>query len=245
MTAQNRSTHIRLTSHPEPGGGVARNPLRWGAADPVARGPVVGSVTSPADRNVIGAHGGAYSLYRALAVCAGALNPLARPDLTNTHPTVEIGPNPQWSEPGRIVALDPFGHRVGRDFAREIGEGIDIRPTIAITKARLNMPEIGAALAAGRIAPDSTHLHASGDIAVTKVAIDPVWHLPGVAARFGVSETALRRTLFEQTGGMFPELVTRPDMTVFLPPIGGTTVYIMGDPAGLADPRLPHRLPRS
>jgi GTP cyclohydrolase II len=28
---------------------------------------------------------------------------------------------------------------------------------------------------------------------------------------------------------MFPELVTRPDLEVFLPPIGGTTVYLFGD----------------
>ena len=28
---------------------------------------------------------------------------------------------------------------------------------------------------------------------------------------------------------MFPELVTRPDLQVFLPPIGGITVYMMGD----------------
>jgi GTP cyclohydrolase II len=62
-----------------------------------------------------------------------------------------------------------------------------------------------------------------------------VWHLPGVAARFSVPEGDLRRTLFEQTGGMFPELVTRPDMSVFLPPIGGMTAYIMGDLEGLTD----------
>ena len=37
-----------------------------------------------------------------------------------------------------------------------------------------------------------------------------MWHLPGLAARFGVAEAELRRTLFEETGGMFPELVTRP-----------------------------------
>ena len=35
---------------------------------------------------------------------------------------------------------------------------------------------------------------------------------------------------------MFPELVTRPDMHVFLPPIGGTTIYLFGDVAKLADP---------
>src|SRR5438045_6025942 len=36
---------------------------------------------------------------------------------------------------------------------------------------------------------------------------------------------------------MYPELVTRPDMTVFLPPIGGITLYIFGDPAAVSDPR--------
>ena len=80
-------------------------------------------------------------------------------------------------------------------------------------------------------------LHESGDVSVTKIAIDPVWHLPGVAARFSVPENALRRTLFEQTGGMFPDLVTRPDLPVFLPPIGGATVYVFGDVAALGDPR--------
>src|SRR6202007_2100028 len=55
--------------------------------------------------------------------------------------------------------------------------------------------------------------------------------------RFGTGETNLRRTLFEQTAGMFPELVTRPDMHVFLPPVGGTTVYLFGDIAQLINPR--------
>ena len=41
--------------------------------------------------------------------------------------------------------------------------------------------------------------------------------------------------LCEQTGGMFPELVTRNDLKVFLPPIGGCTCYIIGDPASLPD----------
>ena len=42
------------------------------------------------------------------------------------------------------------------------------------------------------------------------------------------SETLLRRALFEDTGGMYPELITRPDIKVFLPPIGNLTVYICG-----------------
>ena len=237
MNTPNRTTHIRLTSHPEPGTAATRFPIRWDAADPRERGPVIGSVTNPADRNVIGAHGGSYSVYRALAISARALNPLARPDLRNTHPVVDLGPHPQWSEPGRIVSLDPWGHKVGEVFADEIAAGTDIRPSVAVTKARLNMPEILGAMSRRRLKADGVVLHKSGDISVTKIAVDPVWHLPGVAARFGVSERHLRRTLFEQTGGMFPELVTRADMQVFLPPIGGATVYIVGDPAALADPK--------
>jgi len=35
----------------------------------------------------------------------------------------------------------------------------------------------------------------------------------------------------EDTGGMYPELITRTDLKVFLPPIGGISVYIFGNPA--------------
>ena len=233
----NRTGHIRLTSHPEPGSGSERFRLTWGAATPEARGPVIGSVTRPADRNVIGAHGGPYGLYRALAISSGAMNPLARPDLTNTAPAARIGPNPAWFDPRKIVSLDPWGHVPQEVFAAEIAAGVDIRPTIAVTRARLNLPEILSAMAARRLEPDGTVLKDNGDVSVTKIAIDPVWHLPGVAERFGVTETKLRHTLFEQTGGMFPELVTRPDLHVFLPPIGGATAYVMGDVEAIADPR--------
>lgn len=237
MSSPNRSTHIRLTSHPEPNAGTIKHPIRWGAEDPQVRGPIIGTVTNPADRNVIGAHGGSYSLYRALAISARALNPLNRPDLHNTHPTATIGPHPQWSEPGKIVSLDPWGHLVGEVYRDEISGGLDVRPSIAVTKARLNMPEILSAMGAKRLEADGGFLHESGDISVTKIAVDPVWHLPGIAQRFGCSEGELRRTLFEQTGGMFPELVTRPDMSVFLPPIGNITVYVVGDVSRLSDPK--------
>src|SRR6201994_1362354 len=228
----NRDGHIRLTSHPGHRA-PARYPITWGAATARERGPIIGTVTSPGERNAIGAHGGSYALYRALAVSSGALNPIARPDLTNTAPVVDVGPFPQWSEPGRIVSLDPWGHRVAQDFGREIAEGLDIRPTIAITKARLTIPEF----ASGEwgVKADGDIVREGGDIAVTKAAVDPVWYLPGIAERFKVSEDKLRRTLFEQTGGIYPELVTRPDLTVFLPPIGGITLYIFGDPAAIAD----------
>ncbi|MGL5735814.1 MAG: GTP cyclohydrolase II, partial [Beijerinckiaceae bacterium] len=234
MTTPNRSGHIRITSHPEPGTSTARFPIRWGHENPRERGPVIGTVSRPEDRNVIGAHGGAYALYRALAVSAGALNPLVRPDLHNTHPAVDIGPYPQWFDAKKIISLDPFGHRVADVFADDISEGTDIRPTIAVTRARLTLPEIVHAMNSGEIKSDGSILLEKGDISVTKIAVDPVWYLPGIAERFGTSEKALRRTLFEQTGGMYPELVTRSDMKVFLPPIGSMTAYVMGDVTALA-----------
>jgi GTP cyclohydrolase II len=230
--AETRSSHIRLTSHP---GRPSRWPLRWGAATPAERGPVIATVNAGADRNAIGAHGGSYSIYRALAISSGAMDPSARPDLHDTSPVCEIGPHAQWGDPNKIVSLDPWGHRLTLDFAEQIDAGIDIRPSIAITRARLTLGEIRDAIALGRLQVDGEIVHEAGDVSVTKIAVDPVWWLPGVAERFGVAESGLRRCLFEQTGGMYPELVTRPDMSVFLPPIGGMTLYIFGDPLSLGD----------
>src|SRR5512145_234183 len=102
--SENRIGHIRLTSHPG-AGAASRFPIRWGAPTARERGPVIGAPAG-GDRNAIGAHGGAYSVYRALAVTAGALNPRARADLTDTAPVTAVGPFPQWSDPARIVALD-------------------------------------------------------------------------------------------------------------------------------------------
>jgi GTP cyclohydrolase II len=220
--------HIRLTSHPGDAGRGALA-LRWGAAAAAERGPVVASPAEPRQRNAIGSYSGSYAVYRALAVATRALARDHRPDLTDTAPAARIGPRPQWADPAKIVSLDPWGHLVGEVFAEQIRAGIDARPTIAITTARLAPPELRPLLEEGRLRADGEVLLENGEIRVTKAAIDPVWHLPGVAARFGVSETELRRTLFEETGGMFPELVTRPDLEVLLPPIGGTTVYLFGE----------------
>ena len=222
-----RRRHIRLSSHPR---GTAKPlPLVWGADDPRIRGPVLGSVRHGARRNVIGAHAGSYALYRALAVAAGQLDPVHVPDLTDTAPAVPIGPYPGWYDAERIVSLDPWGHMVSEVFAGEIEAGLDIRPTIAVTRARLAVPEVRAAIEAGRLVPDGEVLTGAGEARVTKAAIEPVWRLPGIAARFGIEETELRRALFEESGGMYAELVTRPDLEVFLPPVGGVTVYGFGD----------------
>ncbi|MCG8365594.1 MAG: GTP cyclohydrolase II [Pseudanabaenales cyanobacterium] len=234
-----RPRHIVLTSHPNRFGSQAAFPIRWGQADPIERGPIIATVTDPAHRNVIGTHSGSYAVYRALAVASGVLQPGHRPDLTNTSPTVPIGPYRSWADPDKIVSFDPFGALVSEVYKPLLKKNYDIRPTIAITKAHIQIPELQSAISQGRIQEDGVIVKPGGDLVVNKAAIEPVWHLPGVAARLGVDEGELRYALFEQTGGMFPELITRPDIKVFLPPIGGITVYILGDVAAITDPLRP------
>ncbi|KTD74671.1 GTP cyclohydrolase II [Legionella waltersii] len=229
--------HIVLTSHPARHN-VAPLNVQWGKADPKERGPVIASLTNTRHRNVIGTHSGFYSVYRALAVAAGLLDPEHVPDLSNTTPPADIGPHAQWSTPGKIISLDPWGHLVANVFADEIQAGYDIRPTIAVTRAHINLPDLHVAMQKGRLKADGKILSENGDVVVTKAAIEPVWYLPGIAERFQVSESVLRRTLFEQTAGMFPELVTRRDLDVFLPPIGGLTAYFFGDVTTIHKPEI-------
>ncbi len=232
------SRHIVLTSHPSRFGPKPIS-INWGVSDPMKRGPVIATLNKQAHRNVIGSHSGNYSVYRALAVASGVLQSDHRADLTNTSPVAKIGPHPSWADPDKIASLDPFGAVVGEVFESYYEQGYDIRPTIAITQAHINMPELQDAIAKGRLRIDGTIVKSGGDLVVTKAAIEPVWYLPGIAKRFNISEEDLRRALFEETGGMFPELVTRHDLKVFLPPIAGITVYIVGDVSAITDPNKP------
>ena len=237
MESTPATRHIRLTSHPGQGPAGAP-PIRWGDADPLVRGPIVGTTTNRGQRNVVGTHSGSYGVYRALAVAAGNLTRGHRADLTNTSPTDLVGPYPQWGEPDKIVSIDPWGASVQVVYADMLAAGYDIRPTIAVTKAHVHLPEIKQALAFQRLQVDGRFLLEDASASVTKIAVEPVWWLPGVAARFKVSEADLRRALFEETGGMYPELVTRSDLEVFLPPIGGQTLYVFGDVRDLANPAV-------
>ena len=229
------SSHVVLTSHP--GHIFHESPeIQWGNASPVQRGPIVASLTNLRHRNAIGTHSGSYAVYRALSTAAGAMDADHKPDLTNTAPVWDIGPFPSWSDPEKIVSLDPWGAHVHRIYEKEYEQGYDIRPTIAITRGHINMPEIARFIEDGHIKVDGKIVTEEGDVTITKAAVEPVWYLPGIAKRIGVDEGELRRVLFQETGGMFPELVTRPDLKVLLPPIGSTTAYIFGNPEDIANP---------
>lgn len=136
----------------------------------------------------IGAHGGSYSIYHALAVASRDLDVDHKPDFTGTEPAVDVGPFQQWADPKKIVSMDPLGHLSPMLFAKLIcDENIHIRPTIAITKAHMKLPELEQSVRAGRLIPDGKIcLNQTGELAVTKFAVEPVWYLPGVAERFGI-----------------------------------------------------------
>ena len=199
--------HIRLTSH---AGGFGALPIHWGAATAAERGPVVGTTTKRGHRNVIGTHSGSYSVYRALAVAAGALDARAqgRPHQHRAHRRDR--PVSAVVRAGDDRLARPVG-RAGRRRVRRRTRGRLRHPPDhrrhqgardpARDRSRRSQP--AGSSADGQVLPPS------GAALVTKAAIEPVWYLPGVAQRFGCSETDLRRALFEETGGMYPELVTR------------------------------------
>lgn len=215
-------------------------PLNWGEKDPLVRGAIIPSrIKSGLNKhNAIGAHSGSYSIYHALAVGSKQLDPYHSADYTNAEPAFSIPEQAQWHDGEKIVSMDPFGHLTPwlyDEVSKE--EDVEIRPTISVTKAHMQLAEMKEAVALGRLQVDGeVVINSNGDLNVSKVAVEPVWYLPGVAKRFGITETELRKALFEDTNGMYPELITRPDLKTFLPPIGGLTIYIFGNPAFVSDP---------
>ena len=215
----NLSSRIILTTYPGQSG-IDPLTMNWGDKDPSRRGPVVVSRGQSTLRRrngktlrsmihvlhwqfwylAIGAHGGSYSIYHALAVASKNLDVEHRPDFTNTEPAANIGPFPQWTDPQKIVSMDPLGHLAPwlfRDVMRE--EDVDIRPTIAITKAHMKLPELEQSVRSGRLVPDGTIcINETGELAVTKIAVEPVWYLPGVAKRFGIGNTCSRLVCLSQ-----------------------------------------------
>ncbi|CAN0442538.1 unnamed protein product, partial [Scytosiphon promiscuus] len=47
---------------------------------------------------------------------------------------------PAWWDPAKIGTMDPWGHLVTDVFSPWLRKGFDIRPTIAVTKAHIDLP---------------------------------------------------------------------------------------------------------
>ncbi|KAK7749883.1 hypothetical protein SLS53_000465 [Cytospora paraplurivora] len=180
------TSRIVLTTYPKQIG-IKPFPMNWGAPEPLERGPIVVSrySTTIRRRNAIGAHGGSYSIYYALALASKQLKADHRPDFTNTEPAVTIGPFPQWGDKKKIVAMDPWGHLSPWLFKDTIEreDGVFLSWKIAIPDGKIC-------------------LNSSGELAVTKFAVEPVWYLPGVAERFGIVIFGIEEAVKEaQNGG--------------------------------------------
>ena len=94
--------------------------------------------------------------------------------------------------------MDPWGHLTGTPSGpgkAAARAGVDVQPTIAVSECNLKLPEVLAAMEAGRLAPcaDGKILKPDGVCAAVKCAIEPVWFLPGIAKRFKLDERVLRQ----------------------------------------------------
>ena len=208
-------------------------------AEPVERGPVIATMTNPAQRNVIGTHSGSYAVYRALAIAAGALDPAqqARSDqhLADRADRAVSRSGASRSESSRSIRVRRRGQRRvrGRTSRRATTFG---RPSPSPRRTS-TCPSSRDAVAAGRLVADGKMLRAGGDVVVTKAAIEPVWYLPGVArALRRAPKPSCAARCSSRPAACIPELVTRGDLEVFLPPIGGQTIYMFGDVSRIADP---------
>lgn len=119
-----------------------------------------------------------------------------------TEPAVDIPPQPSWFDPKKIVSFDPLGHLAPHLFSQETKAGLDIRPSIAVTKAHIKLSEIDVSATKGDLVVDGKIVLKSRqginedgtpstedpgvELKVSKAAVEPVWYLPGVAERFGM-----------------------------------------------------------
>lgn len=51
-----------------------------------------------------------------------------------TEPPINLPPQKSWFDPSKIVSFDPWGHLVPSAYGEDIKGGLDIRPSIAVTK---------------------------------------------------------------------------------------------------------------
>lgn len=232
-----RTAHVALTSHANQ---IFKDvpKINWGDKNPEQRGPVIATISEKQNRNAIGSHSGSYTVYRALSIASGHFPKEHKPQLTNTEGTYRVKPNPSWFSENKLVTIDPFGADINLHFKNYLDQGYNIKPSIAVTQAHLHIPEVQEAVKIGRLKADGKIVKEDGSVKCTKVALEPVWFLPGIAKRLNIKEGELRKVLFQETGGMFPELVTRPDLKLLLPPIGSTTAYIFGNPDDLQKPEI-------
>lgn len=174
--------------------------------------------------NFAGTYGAHNAAYHGLAGIRAGVNMAEfhkkrSPDEFYVPELAELLKNPRtqrrWND---IITLDPMGMFAGR-------------PTQSATSANMSIPELQ--LGTEMIADGVIVSKEDRTIACVKVAVDLVWNLPALALRLNMDETVMRKALSDSTQNL---KVLDPKMKAYLPPVGGATVYFIGDISKLNDP---------
>lgn len=231
---------------------LANVPIDWNADTPEARGPIIHTTYQGQRPNVAGSRNGVHGAIPLLQEMrleqSGEFNrDTFVPDLSFTASAYEF---PLLDSARGVVTFDRFGQNPQKHFG---SSGFTLFPTIVSTGTHLVLPEVTRAVERGLVEPDGKHLvkvplderviatlEAAGmsrehipkahyKVAALEVAIEQVWHLPGVAERLGVPYREFRQRLIESQSQL--SLVVNPEVEVFVPALPPLSILIIGDPA--------------
>lgn len=173
----------------------------------------------------VGTYGADNAAYHALAgIRAGVdmakFHSKRSPDEFYVAALEKLIKNPKTQEHwDRIITLDPMGM-----FAT--------RPTMSATEACMSIPELQQDQ---NMEADGVIVNKSDrSINCVKCAIDLVWNLPALSKRLNMDEELMRTRLADSTQN---ETIKNKSYRTYLPPVGGITVYFIGDISKLQDPQ--------
>ena len=215
--------------------------LVWGAPTAAERGPVIATLRDPRHRNAVGiARRRLFGLPRARHRGEDAASPTNSPTSPTPRRPTHIGPYPQWADAKKIVSLDPWGHLVGEEFRDYLARGYDIRPTDRDHPRQYRHAgdprgDRGRTHPGRRQASSRHERHPRGE-GGDRSGLVSARHRRALRHR---ARRAAPRACTSRPAACIPNWSSRPDLKVFLPPIGGTTIYCFGDPEKLADRNTP------
>jgi len=115
----------------------------------------------------------------------------------------------RWDD---IVSLDPVGMYASP-------------PTMSAVYSSIVIPEL-------KFEQDGKIVNPDGSANVMKIAIDYVWNIPRLARRLKMEEKRFRQELSKYCQNT---KILDENIKVFMPPVGGVTVYVCGDIRKLKD----------
>lgn len=185
-------------------------------------------------QGIAGTYSGDHAAYHAIseAKMGKKLNRLLA-DTENVGNAAATGLIQEWQVPNLVNHLNDPRTREHWDYVSSLDPyGMEsTRPTISATPACMEIPELF-----GRLKRDGKIVNDDDSINILKVAIDPVWNLKAMSEKLGIDLKEFQEALYRWTQN---DLVMHEDTEIYLPSIGGTTVYLIGDLSAIHDPTKP------